>query len=101
MSKITESARLEDCTVRIPGACNFNPETVVFAHLDKIRFGKGMGIKAKVDDMDLGAYACSGCHAAIHGTPVSGLTAAEVYAAFLEGCIETIIKLKIKGLVKI
>ncbi|MBC7213069.1 MAG: DUF1364 family protein, partial [Pseudomonas sp.] len=25
--KVRESARGQDCTVRIPGICNFNPET--------------------------------------------------------------------------
>jgi hypothetical protein len=55
MSKITKSARMEECTVRIPEKCNFNPETTVFAHLP----GGGMGMKKS----DLhGAYCCSSCH---------------------------------------
>lgn len=55
MSKYTKSAKGQDCQVRIPGVCNFNPETTVFAHLN----GGGMGMKA----LDIhGAYACSACH---------------------------------------
>ena len=60
MSKITKSARGEHCQIRIPGVCNFNPDTTVFAHLN----GGGMGIKSS----DLhGAYACSACHDEVDG----------------------------------
>lgn len=60
MSKITQSAKGEDCTVRVVGICNSNPETTVFAHLN----GAGMGMKHK----DLhGAYACSRCHSFLDG----------------------------------
>lgn len=52
---ITNSARGENCTLRIYGKCNHDPETTVFAHYN----GAGMGIKA--DDI-FGVYACSGCH---------------------------------------
>ena len=60
MSKITESARGEECQVRIPGVCNHNPETTVFAHLG----GGGMG--AKQPDCE-GAYSCSSCHDVVDG----------------------------------
>lgn len=56
MTKVTESARNEDCAVRLPG-CSFDPATTVFAHIGGVRFGHGMGIKTK-----LGAYACAKCH---------------------------------------
>lgn len=53
--KIREAARNQDCQVRLPGVCNFNPETTVFAHLN----GGGMGRKAS----DLhGCFSCSSCH---------------------------------------
>lgn len=56
MSKITESARGKDCTIRLPGVCNFDPETTVLAHIGRKR---GMGIKCH----DIHAiYACSSCH---------------------------------------
>jgi hypothetical protein len=53
--KITDSAKGEDCTLRIPGVCNFNPETTIFAHIN----GAGMALKAH--DIH-GCYACSDCH---------------------------------------
>jgi hypothetical protein len=56
MSKITKSARGEDCTLRIPGVCNFDPETTVFAHT-------GSGTAKR--NHDKGCYACSDCHDAI------------------------------------
>jgi hypothetical protein len=55
VSKLRKSARGRDCTVRIPGVCNGNPETVVLAHLN----GGGMGTKRH--DIH-GAYCCSACH---------------------------------------
>ena len=60
MSKITESARGKDCTVRLPGICNWDSQTVVLAHLG----GGGMGTK-KPDYQ--GAYCCSSCHDALDG----------------------------------
>lgn len=100
MSKITKSAKMEDCTIRLPNHCNHTPETVAFCHLDKIRFGKGMAIKSKAGQLDLGAYGCSSCHGVIHGEKTI-LDWRDVYIAHLEGTIETIMKLVEKGLVKL
>lgn len=58
--KITESARGEDCTINIAGVCNYNPETVVFCHINFE--GGAMGMKSS--DVS-GAYGCSDCHDAI------------------------------------
>lgn len=58
MSQITESARGENCTVRIPAVCNFNTETTVAAHFSLAGFS-GKGIKSP--DWMI-AYACSACH---------------------------------------
>ena len=58
--KLRASARGRECSVRLPGVCNFNSETVVLAHL---RCGmKGMGMKSP-DNMAV--FACSACHDAI------------------------------------
>lgn len=100
MSKITDSARGEDCAIRLPSVCNHNPETVVFCHLDKIRFGKGMATKAKAGKLDLGAYGCSSCHSVIHGEK-SMHDWRDVYIAHLEGTIETLMKLVEKGLIRV
>lgn len=60
MSKLRKSAKGQECQVRIPNYCNFNPETTVLAHLN----GGGMGYKKH----DLfGAFACSSCHDVIDG----------------------------------
>lgn len=55
MSKITGSAKGQECQVRIPGFCNGDPQTTVFAHLN----GGGMGMKHPDTE---GAYCCSACH---------------------------------------
>ncbi len=55
MSKYTKSAAGQECQIRIPGYCNFNPDTTVFAHIG----GAGMG--AKTNNI-AGSYACSTCH---------------------------------------
>lgn len=65
MSKINrrKEARGKECMVRIPGVCNFNPETTVLAHY---RIAGYCGSSLKPDD-DLGAWACSACHDVIDG----------------------------------
>lgn len=64
MSKITESARGEQCTMKLPWIHWHNPETVVFAHSNKLKHGKGMGKKASDE---FGAYLCYRCHAIVDG----------------------------------
>lgn len=55
MSKIRKAAKGQECQVRLPGVCNFNPETTVLAH----RPGGPMG--GKNPDYQ-GAFCCSDCH---------------------------------------
>ncbi|MGZ5029042.1 MAG: DUF1364 domain-containing protein [Methylobacter sp.] len=55
MSRLRKSAKGQQCLIRIPGVCNWNPETTVLAHLN----GGGMG--AKKSDLQ-GAFCCSSCH---------------------------------------
>ena len=95
MSKITKSARGENCTVRITGYCNGNTETVVLAHLNGIRFKHGTG--QKVNDIH-GAYCCSGCHDALDGRIRTNHSRDQLKLWPLEGVIETQIKLIEKGL---
>ena len=83
MSKYTKAAKGQDCQVRIPGVCNRNPETVVFAHLN----GGGMGMKHS--DIH-GAYACSACHTWLDGGYVHDDIAPFVRSAMhLEGMLRT------------
>ena len=51
---IRDAANGEDCTI-----CGINDSTTVFAHLDELWAGKGMGIKA--DDI-AGMFLCVNCH---------------------------------------
>lgn len=53
--KIRKSARGQLCQARIPGVCNYDPRTTVFAHLN------GYGIGGKNPDL-FGAFCCSDCH---------------------------------------
>lgn len=94
--KITNSAKGEDCTLRIAGVCNFNPETTVFAHMN----GGGMGTKH--NDIH-GCYACSDCHDWLDGGWIMSnlMDGAEVECEFLRAMIETQNKLIEKGLVKL
>ena len=91
-TKITKSARGEDCQIRIPGVCNFNPETTVFCHIN----GAGMGIKAS--DLQ-GSYGCSACHDAVDGK--TSLSAQGLKFWFYDGVFRTQLILLEKGLIKI
>jgi hypothetical protein len=63
MPNLRKAARGRDCTVRIPGVCNHNPETTVLAH---IRRGGVAGMGQKPPDV-CAVLACSDCHDAIDG----------------------------------
>lgn len=77
--KLRESARGQDCTLRIPGICNFNPETTVLAHLPCGMKGVGM----KSPDM-MAVFACSCCHAFIDGHRFGELTAKHILISLAE-----------------
>ena len=94
MTKITESARGEDCQVRIPGICNFDPETTIFAHLN----GGGMGRKKK----DLhGSYCCANCHSALDGHRKTGYTPETLELWHRQGVERTQDILEDKGLIAV
>ncbi len=97
MKKITDSARGESCSVRLPGICNYDNNTVVFAHINGVRFGHGIGIKTK-----LGAYACSSCHDALDGRTKrpDGIEIDDLKLAHYEGVMETMTRLFEKGIIK-
>jgi hypothetical protein len=61
MSKITESAKGEQCLIRIPGVCNRQDETTVACHEPC-----GSGLSMKWPDTEI-AYGCSACHDEIDG----------------------------------
>lgn len=95
--KIRDSARGEQCCIRLPGVCNYDPEKTVFAHVASVRLGHGMGIKTTI-----GCYACSDCHDVVDRRVKlpSNLSETDVKIAFYEGILETIDRLFKKGLLK-
>ncbi|MDF0506578.1 DUF1364 family protein [Burkholderia cenocepacia] len=99
MSKITESARGEACTLRFPGVCNFNWETTVWAHGNVLGDGKAKGKKLVRYD-HIGCYACYACHMVLDGQArrPAGLTLDFVRAEELRARSECEQKLKAKGL---
>ena len=96
MSKIRESARGQECQVRLPGICNHNPETVCWAHANGSAAGKGIGMKSP--DI-LGAYACSSCHDEIDRRTQKA-DRIEVRLAFWEGHARSVLMLLKQGLIK-
>lgn len=83
--KLRGSARDRDCTLRLPGVCNFDSSTVVLAH-SPIANG---GTSTKGSD-DHGAFACSACHAVIDShQPRRGLSLDEIYECWIRGTQET------------
>lgn len=64
MTPIRRAARGQDCTLRIPDVCNFNPETTVLCHSNRLADGKGMGIKAPDTEA---CFGCSACHDVLDG----------------------------------
>ena len=99
MSKITDSARQKECSIRIPRVCNWDKDTTVWAHANGSAAGKGIGMKS-LDP--LGAYACSDCHDCYdrRSRPPPGWTYDDVRLAFWEGHARSLRILIDEGLVK-
>lgn len=77
---LRQLARGQTCQIRLPGICNYNPETTVLAHYRLLGLS-GMGFK----NYDLiAAWACSNCHAYVD-THKDDSTC----AAFAEGVFRT------------
>lgn len=95
---IRDSARGEECTVRLDGVCNFNPETTVWSHAPFEAAGKGGALKG----LDLlGCYACSCCHDVVDGRAPrpAGMTRERVLLDWFFGMARSIVRLRQKGLV--
>ena len=97
MSKITKFAQDKVCTARIPGVCNFNKETSVWAHIRSVRFGAGVG--KKPSDL-LGLIACSNCHDVIDGRVNSEHSKRDIEVMMYEGHCESLLLLELNGLVE-
>lgn len=94
---IRQSAKLEACTIRLPGICNGDASTVVWCHENSYAAGKGMGLKAKDEH---GAYGCCACHAVYDGQAPrpAGLTKEDVDIYFARGKHVSRLILQQKGL---
>jgi hypothetical protein len=78
-------AKGQNCQIHLPG-CNYNPETVVGAHIRRANIA-GMGQKP----CDLAMlYACSNCHDVIDGRVKSALTRLELDQFILFGLLRTL-----------
>lgn len=98
MSKITESANGEDCQIRIPGVCNFDPATVCWCHANAGAAGKGFGLKSHDA---LGSYGCSDCHDVVDWRRrIKTFSRCEIKLMFWEGVARSFLILIKKGLVK-
>ncbi len=83
MSKISKSARNQECQIRLIGICNGIDETTVLCHLN----GGGMGYKHS--DIHA-AYGCNNCHDAVDMRRFKGqYTPEQLKQAHLEGVIRT------------
>ena len=81
---LREFAKGKPCQMRIPGVCNFNPETTVLAHL---RRGGVAGAGQKPPDI-YGVHACSVCHDYIDDRRPTTIKDLDTY--ILEGLIRTL-----------
>ena len=82
--RLREAARGQSCTVRLPGVCNGNPDTVVLAHAP----AGGRGIARKADDSHA-AFACDACHSVLDGRAKSDIDREEILECWLRGIAET------------
>ena len=96
MSKITESARGQECQIRLIGVCNHNDETTIFAHYRKGGLG-GMG--KKPSDLH-GAFACSSCHDAVDGRVKTDMDLLTLDSEFKSAVLRTQLILINKDLIK-
>lgn len=85
MTDLTKLARGQPCLIRVPTACNGNPETTVLCHVRLIGIS-GAGLKAP--DV-LATFGCSACHAVCDGQLKSDYTAAQRRLMLLEGMCRT------------
>lgn len=97
MTPIRKAARGQDCTMRIPGVCNWNPETTVLCHSNELSDGKGMGLKAPDTEA---AFACCNCHDVLDGRAPrpKWMTAFQLAGCFVRAREATHKILRLKGL---
>jgi len=98
LTKIQAAAKDRECTIRLPGICNFRTDTTVLCHSNQHTDGKGMGLKAPDT---CAAFGCSACHDVVDGRaprPV-GMSRDLMLAYFQAGIEQTQRILRRMGLV--
>lgn len=93
-SKLRQSARGRECTFRIPGICNGDPETTVLCHAPS---GTG-GMGTKGHDF-LAAFGCSACHEALDRKQIIPDFNSSYY--WLQGIMETWTVWALEGLIEV
>ena len=93
--RLLDAARGQECMVQIPGVCNNNPETVVAAHSNQLKHGKGGGLKAH--DCYV-AWACYACHAELDQGKMRYEKKCEYWQAGFE---RTMLQMFLQGIVKV
>lgn len=99
MTPIRRAARGQDCTLRLPGVCNFDPDTTVLCHSNYLADGKGMGLKAPDT---AAAFGCAACHDVLDGRRPrpEGFSRLDLEGAFYVGMRSTHQVLARMGLIK-
>lgn len=92
---LRQSARMETCTVRLPG-CDGGGQTTVLAHLPNC----GRGIGRKASDLD-GVHACASCHDQIDGRTQLSVNYDVFLQTLLRAHSETLQRWTDTGLVKV
>ena len=92
LTKIQKSAKGEDCALRIPGVCNFDPTTTVLCHAPY----PGRGGSRKQDWW--AAYGCYNCHQYMDSELRTWTTPVARWANWATAIHETQAKLIEKGL---
>lgn len=90
------SAKGENCTLSIPGVCNYDPDTVVFCH-----HNDGTGGSNKFTGPLTGGYGCYSCHQIIDGRDDKTWHKPDIEFFKRRSMIRTINRLIEKGLVKV
>jgi len=96
--KLTQSAKGQRCTLRIPGVCRFDDSTTVLCHAPS----HVKGAAQKSSD-EWSAYGCSHCHDWVDGKASYKPSKEEVKLAFFDAISETQTKFrqqKLLGVIK-
>lgn len=96
--KLRESARDEDCLMRLEGVCTFDPARTILSHCCHEAAGKGGAMKA----VDLAtAYACDRCDAVYDGQAPrpEGMTREHVEISWAFAHYRTLVRFIEKGLI--